>query len=126
MSTYTNVLGIALPADTDTGIASMMATAMQDLENAMCRTTSIAVAAVALTLTADQFRSAAILFTGTKTTNIVVQFPAKQRLMLIANDTTGAFTLSVKSGAGGTPMVIAAAARKWLWIKDSAGNIEVL
>jgi hypothetical protein len=126
MSTLTDILGIAVPENADTGIVTILATAFQAFENALCRTTSVPVVVAAVSISADQFRSAAILFTGVKTVNAVVQFPAKPRLMLVANDSTGAFTLSVKSGASGTPVVIAATDRKWLWIKDTAGNIELL
>jgi hypothetical protein len=126
MSTLTDILEIAVPENADTGIVTILATAFQAFENALCRTTSVPVIVAAVGITAEQFRSAAIVFTGAKTGNAVVQFPAKPRLMVIANDSTGAFTLSVKSGASGAPVVVAAAARKWLWIKDTAGNIEVL
>lgn len=60
----------------------------------------------AITLTAEEASNAVIAFGGTLTSNAVITFPTSvQRVWVVSNVTTGAFTLTVKSGTGNTAVV---------------------
>lgn len=76
------------------------------LENALSGLTTISVTGGALTLSQAQFGSGAVVFMGTLTTNEVVTLPAEPRYFVIENATTGAFTLTVQAGVGGTPLTV--------------------
>ncbi len=70
--------------------------AMADLRGAQ----SVAVAATNITLTDAQVNCRILRFTGTLTANVVVTLPAYQQEWVMSNETTGAFTLQVKTAAG--------------------------
>lgn len=129
MPIFTPNLKISLPVTGDSGIVARFATAMQQLEMCITRTAvvnvSAAVAGVSVLSDVD-WQSAVIWIQGAKTANYILEVPLKTRLMLIANDSTGAFTSSVRSGPSATPVLIAQGARKWLLIKDLTGVVELL
>lgn len=60
----------------------------------------------AVTLTAAEASNAVIAFSGTLTSNATITFPTTvQRVWVVSNVTSGAFTLTVKSGTGNTVVV---------------------
>lgn len=63
--------------------------------------TSAAVGGI-LTLTAAQARYGVIIINGTLTGNVIVQFPQTLQSWLVINNTTGAFTLTAQTAAGGS------------------------
>lgn len=69
--------------------------------NATQATGGVALTNANVTLTAAQYGSAIIDFTGTLTANVVVTFPATGQWTLF-NNTTGAFTVTVSNGSGAT------------------------
>lgn len=124
MTPTTNLLAPSFgPADN--GVHLIQAEANQVLDNAISNTKDISTTGGSHTITDVEFQSAVIRTTGVLTSNATLVFPTRPQLILIANDCTGAFTLGVKSGTGAA-ITVAAAARKWLWIKDISGNFEVL
>ena len=67
---------------------------------------SKAITGGAVTLTAAEASNAVIAFSGTLTSNATITFPTTvQRVWVVSNVTSGAFTLTVKSGTGNTVVV---------------------
>jgi len=56
-----------------------------------------------VTLTTSQTQNNFIHLTGTLTTNVNVIFPQIGRTFFVKNDTTGSFTVTLKTSAAGTP-----------------------
>lgn len=80
--------------------------ALDRLDEAVAGVTSVAIAGTATTLTsvnysADQARSAVLVFTGTLTANSTITVPNVEKTYLIINNTTqGAYSLTLKTAAG--------------------------
>ncbi|PWI81993.1 hypothetical protein DEO48_00920 [Enterobacter sp. CGMCC 5087] len=62
--------------------------------------TSVALAGTNITLTPEQAAKETIVLTGTLTANVQVIMPAWVETWLVINNTTGAFTVSVKTSSG--------------------------
>lgn len=75
--------------------------AFDALDKALCQLTSIAIADANLTLTDAQMLGAlSAKFTGTLTATRTVTVPAKNKLLLVENATTGGFAIGVKTPSG--------------------------
>lgn len=80
--------------------------ALDRIDEAVAGVTSVAIAGASTTLTstnytADQARSACLIFTGTLSANSTVTVPNVQKTYLIINNTTqGAYSLTLKTAAG--------------------------
>lgn len=75
------------------------------LEDAVCKATRVAIVSTSTILTSapyvtNQVRSIALVFTGTLTANSEVIVPAVDKPWMVRNETTGNFTLTIKTGAG--------------------------
>jgi hypothetical protein len=79
-------------------------TELNSLNNAYL-TKSVA-GAVNVTLTAAESRNAIFNFTGALTANINVIIPASAKRFIVRNNTTGAFTLTVKTSGGAGVVVL--------------------
>ena len=89
------------PGTNNTNIAS---TAF--VQAAVSGVLSKAITGGAVTLTAAEASNAVIAFSGTLTSNATITFPTTvQRVWVVSNVTSGAFTLTVKSGTGNTVVV---------------------
>jgi hypothetical protein len=79
--------------------------ALQRVDDAVAGISSVAIAGAATVLTSvnysdDQSRRACLLFTGTLTVNSTVTVPNVEKLYLCVNNTSGAFSLTLKTAAG--------------------------
>lgn len=79
--------------------------ALRRLEEGIAAVTTVAISGTSTTLTsnnytADQARSACLVFTGTLTAASTVTVPNVEKLYLAINNTAGAFSLTVKTAAG--------------------------
>lgn len=74
------------------------------LDNMQGLVTAVALTNANVTLTSTQCQSNVIRFTGALTGNVIVTFPL-QKFYVIDNLTTGAFTLTMTTGAGGAKVV---------------------
>lgn len=75
--------------------------ALDALDKALCQLTSIAVADADLTLTDSQMLGTmSAKFTGTLTAARTITIPAKSKLLLVENATTGGFAIGVKTPSG--------------------------
>lgn len=103
MSIFTDLLGTDLTEGQGGKEATLNADFLQ-MANILANVTSKSVAGgsdVTLTDTLGGETSAMVfVFTGTLTANINVIFPAKDRMFLVYNNTSGAFTLTPKTSAG--------------------------
>jgi hypothetical protein len=98
---FTPNAGIAYPEQGDIETASLFKRAVLALEQLLTGITARSVAGgVDVTLTAAETRAAVLRFTGALTASINVIVPAKSRQWTIANATSGAFTLTVKTAGG--------------------------
>jgi len=97
---------------------------MDVIDQAFGGTTSINVTAVSgvTTLSASQYRSLIIAFSGTLTANVDYQLPlvpasalAVGGQWIVTNAATGAFTITVSSAGGGTSVVVAAGTRRLVY-----------
>ncbi len=76
-------------------------TAFDTLDKAMCQPTNIALTDANLSLTDAQFLGCVYLrFTGTLTAARTITVPAKSKLVIVENSTTGGFAINVKTSAG--------------------------
>ena len=108
-------------------LATMPTTVVSDSSNSAATTSyvnaklnggaSISVAGgVTVTLTAAQSASQIIVFTGALTASIAVVFPTTVARWLVANYTTGAFTLMCKTAAGtGVAVTQGTATTRGIW-----------
>lgn len=97
--------------------------AFDALDKALCQLTSIAIADVDATLTdAQMLGSLSMKFTGTLTAGRTVTIPAKPKLLMVENATTGGFTVGVKTPAG-TAITINAGERKLLYCDGTTFQI---
>jgi hypothetical protein len=75
--------------------------AFDALDKAACQLTSIALADADTTLTDAQFLgSFSLRFTGTLTASRTITVPARAKLVLVENATTGGFILNIKTPSG--------------------------
>lgn len=79
--------------------------ALRRLEESIAAVTTVPIAGAATVLTsnnytADQARSACLIFTGTLTANSTVTVPNVEKLYLCVNSTSGSYSLTVKTAAG--------------------------
>jgi hypothetical protein len=94
---------------------STLRTALDQLDSATAGRLSKSVAGGSdVTLTTTEARNAVLEFTGILTGNINVIVPTKARKYIVYNNTTGAFTLTVKT-SGGTGIAVTQATRVWLY-----------
>ena len=124
MSGLTTNLKAATPATTDSGKDVIVAGALEVLDQAITKTTTITITSGTRVLSDLEVQSAVLKVEGVLTANAVLEF-TRPHLILVANDTTGAFTLTVRKGAAGG-VTIAQTARKWVWVKPAANAIEAL
>jgi hypothetical protein len=97
--------------------------AFDALDKALCQLTSIAILDVDTTLTDAQMLGAlSIKFTGTLTAARTITIPAKAKLLMVENSTTGGFTLGVKTPSG-TAISFAVGDRKLLYCDGSTFQI---
>ena len=90
-------------------------TAFDTLDKAMCQPTNIALTDANLSLTDAQFLGSVYLrFTGTLTAARTITVPAKSKLVIVENSTTGGFSINVKTSAGAA-IVVNNADRKLLY-----------
>ena len=73
--------------------------AFNAFDKAISGVVTVAVTGGAVTLSNDQAKAAILEFTGALTSGSVVSLPARSKLWLIRNQTTGAFALTVKTSA---------------------------
>jgi hypothetical protein len=66
------------------------------IEKALTATTNITVTTANVTLTDDDIKCLRLVFTGTKTANRSVIFPARRRFYFVSNQTGGNFNLTGK------------------------------
>lgn len=70
----------------------------------------------AVVLTASEYRSLILNFTGTLTANVTYQIPSGiGGEWIVVNGTTGAFTLTIGNVAGGATVLVATASRTLLY-----------
>jgi hypothetical protein len=79
--------------------------AFTKLESAICAVTTLTVTTADVTVTDAQFRSAVLKLTGTLTGNRAVIVPARSKPFVIDNQTSGAYTVTVKV-SGQTGIVV--------------------
>lgn len=70
--------------------------AFDDFDAAIAAVESISLAAADVTLTDAQFRNAVLEFTGVLPANRVVNFPAREKPFIVYNNTTGAYSVTLK------------------------------
>ena len=76
-------------------------TAFDALDKALCQFSSIAIADANLTLTdAQMLGNMALRFTGTLTAARTITVPARAKLLLAVNATTGGYSLTIKTPSG--------------------------
>lgn len=88
------------------------------IDQAFGGTTSINVTAASgvTTLSASQYRSLIIAFSGTLTANVDYRIPSTVGgQWIVTNAATGAFTVTVSSAGGGTSVVVAAGTRRLVY-----------
>lgn len=89
--------------------------AFDALDKALCQLTNIAILDVDTVLTDAQMLGAlSMKFSGTLTAGRTITIPAKPKLLIVENGTTGGFTLSVKTPSG-TAISFAVGDRKLLY-----------
>lgn len=88
--------------------------AFSALDTAVAGRLSLAIVSATTTLTAAQALHAILELTGTLTANSVVNVPARPKLYIVRNATSGAFTLTVKTPSG-SGIVVAAGTRRLLY-----------
>ena len=91
----------------DTGGAGWVATAFEGLQ-------SIAMSSTSVTMTTLQAAYPIITITGTLTANSTLIVPSQVGEWIFSNQTTGAYTLTVKTSAG-TGVVITAGSSQYTW-----------
>ena len=97
--------------------------AFDALDKALCQLTSIAILDVDTTLTdAQMLGTLSMKFTGTLTAGRTITIPAKTKLLMVENSTTGGFTLSVKTPSG-TAISFAVGDRKLLYCDGTTFQI---
>lgn len=106
-NTYTDRLRLVLQEEkgnllTWDALANQM---VELIDDAIAGIATVSMASGDVTLTtqnnlSDQARNAMIQATGTLTANRVINVPAVTKAYLVINDTSGAFTLTVKTAAG--------------------------
>jgi len=112
-STYTSRLGLVKQGtgdNTDTWGTQLNQYAIDLIDEAISGVESIAIASTTTTLTStdgasNQARNAILKFTGTLSGDSAVVVPAREKLYLISNSTSGSFTLTIKV-TGQTGVVI--------------------
>jgi microcystin-dependent protein len=75
---------------------------LQKLESAIVGQLTTTTTGGTITLSDDQARNGILAFNGVLTSNLIVVVPARSKGWTILNQTTGAFTVTLKSAAGGT------------------------
>jgi hypothetical protein len=122
-STTTN-LGIVKPQTGQAQPQVTIATGFDNFDTAVAGRLSKSVAGSAdVTLTTTEARNAVLEFTGTLTGNINVIVPTKNRKFIVYNNTSGAFTLTVKTSSG-TGVAVTQGQRVWLYC--DATNVVAL
>jgi len=91
----------------DTGGAGWVATAFQGLQ-------SIAMSSTSVTMTTLQAAYPIVTITGTLTANSTLIVPSQVNEWIFSNQTSGAYTLTVKTAAG-TGVVITAGSSQYTW-----------
>lgn len=77
------------------------------IEKALCGETGKTLGSSTVALTQAEVQAGLISFAGTLTANVLVTFPDGIRgQWIVANFTSGAFTVSIRYAAGGTPLVM--------------------
>lgn len=113
-STTTN-LEIAKPQAGQAQPNVTIATGFDNFDAAVAGRLSKSVAGSSnVTLTTTEARNAILEFTGVLTGSINVIVPTKARKYIVYNNTSGAFTLTVKT-SGGTGIAVTQGTRSWLY-----------
>lgn len=122
-STTTN-LSITKPQTGQAQPQVTIATGFDNFDAAVAGRLSKSVAGGAdVTLTTTEARNAILEFTGILTGNINVLVPTKNRKYVVYNNTSGAYTLTVKTSAG-TGIAVTQGQRVWLYC--DATNVVAL
>lgn len=122
-STTTN-LGITKPQTGQAQPQVTIATGFDNFDSAVAGRLSKSVAGSSdVTLTTAEARNAILEFTGTLTGSINVIVPTKNRKFIVYNNTTGSYTLTVKT-SGGTGVAVTQGQRVWLYC--DATNVVAL
>ena len=97
--------------------------AFDALDKALCQLTSIAILDVDTTLTDAQMLGAlSMKFTGMLTAGRTITIPAKNKLLVVENSTTGGFTVAVKTPSGAA-ISLAVGDRKLLYCDGTTFQI---
>jgi len=100
-SSFTPNAGLPYPEQNDVETASLFKRAMLYVESLFTGRLVKSVAGnLNVTLTAVECRNRKLQFNGLLTGNIIVYVPAKERAWVVFNNTSGIFTLTVKTLAG--------------------------
>jgi hypothetical protein len=112
VSTYTPNIGAEIPAygEKSNTWGTVVETVFKTLERAATGTTDLAIAGATTTLTAtdgalNDWHYQAFRLTGTLGANSTLNFPTRRKTYIVTNDTTGAFTMTVKV-TGGTGVTV--------------------
>ena len=90
--------------------------AFDALDKALCQLTSIAILDVDTTLTdAQMIGTLSMKFTGTLTAGRTITIPAKTKLLMVENNTTGGFKLTFKGSAGSGVILPDSGQAVWLY-----------
>jgi microcystin-dependent protein len=90
------------------------------VETAIAGAGYLAVTGGTTVLTDDQARPAAIVVTGTLTSAVILEFPARTRRYGIINVTTGNFPVTIRNGPAGTQYAVTRNAMCDLWTDGSS------
>lgn len=109
VSTFSTNLNLELQGTGDnsgTWGSVLNTNALNIIDQAMGGVQTLTLSNVNVTVTTNQSQNNAFRLTGTLTGNVTITWPAIGRTYFIANETTGAFTITLKAGAGATSVVI--------------------
>jgi microcystin-dependent protein len=109
VSTFSTNLGLELQGTGDnsgTWGAVLNTDALNIIDLAMGGVQTLSLSNVNVNVTTTQSQNNAFRLTGTLTGNVIITWPAIGRTYFIANETSGAFSVTLKAGAGSTSVVI--------------------
>lgn len=108
-STFTTNLNLELQATGEhsgTWGATLNTAALAIVDAAMGGVQTFSLSASNVTVTTTQSQNNAFLLTGLLTANVAIIFPSIGRTIYVANNTTGAFTVTLKTASAGATVTI--------------------